>query len=374
MFFNIFKYNFKCLIKDKTTVFWLLIYPILLFTFFNLAFANLLDGESFNTIDIAVVQEENNAQTTNNFITALDDSNMFSYSITTMDKAEELLDNGKITAIVNCKNDIELIVNQSGMNETITKTFMDTFKQMTQTYKTIIISNPSALENNLFDKANISNSYVKNVQINKNTNVMVIFFYAALAMTCLLSSTIGSDAVTRVQANQSMVAARINIAPTHKLKSFMAMILSAMTFHLIIVFIALFYVIQILGVNFGSNIYLVLLLCVVSSFTGITFGAFISAVIVKKEGLKLIINLVMCIFGGFLSGMMDVNIKYIIQTKAPIVAYINPASLITDGFYALYYYDTLDKYFLNIEILLLLGAVFSFLTYLILRRQKYASI
>ncbi len=100
----------------------------------------------------------------------------------------------------------------------------------------------------------------------------------------------------------------------------------------------------------------------------------VSAMINKKASIKEGILLVFTMVCSFLSGMMSVQIKYFIQDKFPLLSYINPVNLITDGFYSLYYYSTYDRYFLNLGLLTLYGIIFSIFTYLILRRQKYASI
>ena len=48
--------------------------------------------------------------------------------------------------------------------------------------------------------------------------------------------------------------------------------------------------------------------------------------------------------------------------------------MITDGLYALYYYDTLDRYFINVASLLIFAMVMILLSISGLRRQKYDSI
>ena len=47
----------------------------------------------------------------------------------------------------------------------------------------------------------------------------------------------------------------------------------------------------------------------------------------------------------------------IVDKNMPIINKLNPASMITDGFYSLYYYDTLDRYFFNIVSLLIFSAI-----------------
>ena len=78
--------------------------------------------------------------------------------------------------------------------------------------------------------------------------------------------------------------------------------------------------------------------------------------------------------GAFCLGMMGVTMKYVIDKNIPIINKINPASMITDGFYSLYYYDTLDRYYFNIASLLVFAFVMIGASYFSLRRQKYDSI
>lgn len=71
---------------------------------------------------------------------------------------------------------------------------------------------------------------------------------------------------------------------------------------------------------------------------------------------------------------MGVSMKYVIDKNAPIINKINPAAMITDGFYALYYYNTLDRYWTNVISLLVFSAILIIISFFSLRRQKYDSI
>ena len=76
----------------------------------------------------------------------------------------------------------------------------------------------------------------------------------------------------------------------------------------------------------------------------------------------------------FFAGMMGVTMKYIIDKNIPILNKINPANMITDGLYSLYYYDTFNRYFFDIMSLSLLSLFLVILSYNSLRRQQYDSI
>jgi len=72
--------------------------------------------------------------------------------------------------------------------------------------------------------------------------------------------------------------------------------------------------------------------------------------------------------------MMFDGIKLIIRNNVPVLSYLNPANLIADSFYALYFYSGTTHYFINLLILCAMTVVFGFITYIVLRRQKYASL
>ena len=78
--------------------------------------------------------------------------------------------------------------------------------------------------------------------------------------------------------------------------------------------------------------------------------------------------------GSFLSGMMGITLKYYIDRFVPFINKINPAAMITDGFYALYYYTNLNRYWFNIISLLIFSFILIVISFIQLRRQKYDSI
>jgi len=66
--------------------------------------------------------------------------------------------------------------------------------------------------------------------------------------------------------------------------------------------------------------------------------------------------------------------KDIIARKAPFLSYINPAALITYAFYSLYVFASHRRFLLNIGLLLLISAAMCILSFLRLRRDRYASL
>jgi ABC-2 type transport system permease protein len=195
-----------------------------------------------------------------------------------------------------------------------------------------------------------------------------------LAFTCIFAANWGLDEVVTIQANLSNLGARINVSPIRKMKLFFCNMLAAFTVHagsMLTLFLYMYYVIKI---DFGNNLFYLLVVCLIGSFTGLALGAFVGVYVRKKTEVKEAILSVVTLGGAFLSGMMISKIKYMIAENFPILSYINPVNLVTDAMYSLYFYDTYDRFYLNIILLLLIAVVLGVLSIIGIRRQNYASI
>lgn len=371
MSFHIFKYSFKSLLKDKMSIFWMLCFPLILATFFNLAFSNLLSNEDFEKVKIVITTDHVMPE---GLEEAMKESNLFDISYTTEAEAQELLSEKEITGYIQNTHELELVIFDSGLNQSIAKVFLDSYLQVSTTIYNIIDGNPQLIQMGFLENLNYSEGFTEEIPASSSMNMIVVYYFALLAMTCLFSAVAGCNAISIIQANQTTLAARINVAPTHKLKAFLSIISATICFQFMSAIIAISYISQVLKVEFGDRVLHIGLLCLVGCFTGTMFGALFGLLVKLKAEVKdmLVTNIIMAMC--FLSGMMVIQMKYIVQEKAPIIAYINPANLITDGLYALYYYDTFNRYFLNLTLLGGLGLVFCTITILVLRRQKYASI
>lgn len=383
MFFHNYRYRLKCILRDKQTMFWTLIFPILLATLFNLAFSNISSAENFSEIKVGIVKDEEYKKNTD-FIKAIESvstskdsskKNLFDIQYITKEQGEELLEDREIEGYVYFKDGINLVVKETGINETIIKGFLDDFKQTTSTITTIISNNPGAVEKGLFSSVSERKDYLKEVAVSSAApNTVVNYFYSLIAMTCLYGSFFGLKEVNALQANLSPQGARVNMAPTHKIKVFISSVIAATTIQLVEIFILLGYLNFALKISFGSQFGYIALTCLASVITGVTFGTCIASIVKKGEGVKIGILITLTMTMSFMAGLQYDKMKYIISEKAPILAYLNPANLITDSFYALYYYNTHTQFFIDIAILCGFSVVFSIITYFVIRRQKYASL
>lgn len=384
MFMHNYLYRLKCIIRDKQNMFWTLIFPILLGTLFYLALSNVHSTENFTQIKLGIVDNDEYRSNTA-FVNAIEAvsstdnstnvNNLFHLTYISMEEADRLLENNDIKGYIYFDNEIKLVVKQSGINQSIIKGFLDDFIQTSSTLVTIINKNPAAIETGLLDNVSNRTDYIRKVTVSKSApDTIVNYFYTLIAMACLYGGFSGLKEVTALQANLSPQGARVNMAPTHKLKLILASMSAATTVQLGVIAVLLGYLTLVLKIDFGNQLGYIALTCIVGTITGVTFGACIATVIKKSEGLKIGMLISLSMIMSFLSGMMYDKMKYIVSAKAPIFGYLNPANLITDSFYSLYYYDTHTRFFTNIVSLCCFIVFFSTITYLVLRRQKYASL
>lgn len=380
MFRHIFVNRLKCLIRDRQLMFWTFFYPLILASLFGLAFSNISSAEQFRSIPIAVV---NNAEYSGNkaFQAALDsvsDANpesenpLFHITLESNEQAEADLKNNEITGYIFLEDGVHVAVKDSGIYQSIIKQFTDSYLETSSAYQTIISSNPVAAQNFKFEG---ETNYLTEVAPGKtDPSGTLVSFYALIAMACLFGGFWGIKQISDHQANLSPQGARESLAPVHKLKSLGYSLLAAITIQYLSVLLLVAYLAFAIKIDFGDQTPFVLLTSLLGSITGVLFGAFIGSVTKKSEGFKSAMLISISMLGSFLSGMMSMSFKYTVTHAAPALSYINPANLITDAFYSLYYYSTYERFFLNISLLGGFSVLFYLMVYFVTRRQKYASI
>lgn len=379
MFTHIFINRLKVLLRDRSLIFWTLVFPIILGTFFNLALGNINSGEDFKSIKIAVVENEEykkdeGFKETLKQVTQGEDPLLDLTMVTNESEGKALLNESKVDGIIVIKDSIELIVLKSGINQNIVRNFLDSYQQTISSANHILSENPKAAYE-FFDNVESREAYIKEVSLTSQEPDNVLnYFYTLIAMACFYASIFGNDEITKIQANLSPLAARINIAPVHKFKTLLASMSASFLISFLELLALLAFTIFILGVDYGTKTGLVVFTILIGSIAGVSFGALISATVKKDENLKIGILMGVTMTGSFLAGMMYQNMKYIISKYVPVLSYINPVNLLTDALYSLYYYDTLTRYAINMMCLIVFIMLSWFVTYILIRRRKYASI
>lgn len=393
MFVHNLKYALKTLFRNKMLIFWTFAFPIVLGTFFNMAFSDIENNEKLSIINIAIINNEdfkNNEIFKESFKELSDIENedrLFNTKYTTIDEAKKLLETDEIVGYMVLEEDTpKMVFTTSGINETIFKYVSEEITQTSQ-----IVSNIAQEE---IKKEMISGNYnidyekiykdvlemiqnqesnIKDISSN-NLSYTMIEFYTLIAMACLYGGILGMVAINQNLPNMSGNGKRVAVAPISKWKTILSSIFASYIAQLVGIVLLFIYTIFVLNVDYGNNLLLIIILGLIGSFAGLSMGIAIGTLLKTNESMKTGMLISFTMLGCFLSGMMGITMKYIVDKNVPIVNKLNPASMITDGFYSLYYYETLDRYFFNVISLLIFSVIMIMISYISLRRQKYDSI
>ena len=393
MFIHNFKYSLRVLFRNKGLIFWTFIFPILLGSLFKLAFSDIESKETLSIIDIAIV--ENTHYKDYNIYKEIfdklsDEDNkdrLFNTRYLTKKEAQEELDNNKITGYLTFDNDVvNVMVSNSGINETVLRYVTEEVisnKIMTENIVSMEISSfvkegktdidYDKIYMNVNNLIKENNAKLNNIS-NSNLSYTMIEYYTLIAMTCLYAGMLSMNIINRLLPNISDEGKRIAISGISKFKLLVSSFLASYVVSLIGLLLLFIYTIFVMKVDYGNNLSKVILLSLVGSLSGLTLGMLIASVFKINENAKVGILIGISMTCSFFSGMMGITMKYIIDKNIPLLNIINPANMITDGLYSLYYYEGFSRYNFNLISLIVFSIVMIVISYFSLRRQKYDSI
>lgn len=385
MFYHNFKYTLKILIKNKSLIFWTLFFPIILGTLFKFTFMDIEKNEIAKEINIAIVDNQSfqdNIFLKENFESLSSDSSnkLFNITYTNLEKANELLNTKEIIGYFEIQENPKIVILENGIDETIFKNVVLEILETKKMFDLIIdekiqedqTKDILILNDEVINKLNQKEFNIKDIT-NKNLSYTMIEFYTLIAMTCLYGGLLGIFILKQILPNLSSKGKRISISKVSKNIILFSSILATYLIQIICLVILFLYTIFILKINFSSNLFLIILIALIGSFFGLSLGIFIGT-IKKNENFQTGILITFTMLGCFLSGMMGVSMKYIIDKNIPILNRLNPVNMITDAMYSLYYYDSLNRYFLNLISLVILSIILITLSIKKLRRVTYDSI
>lgn len=384
MFLHNLKYSLKTLFKNKTLIFWTFAFPLILGTLFQMAFQDIEKNETLDTISIAIVEEkENNIKNIFEEL-EIEDKKMFSIFYGNEEEAKEKLEQSEISGYLILSDTPKIIVKENGINQTILKYVVGEIIETEEIMNNMItyeISQNGVLTNEFYQtlyenikKIELENKIeIKDIS-SRNLSYTLIEFYTLIAMTALYGGILGLYLINQNLANQSSNGKRIAVSPASKRTIIISSALAGYIVQLIGIALLFLYTIFALHINYGEHFFFILLLTLIGCLAGLSMGIMIASIFKINENTKTEIVIAFTMLSCFLSGMMGITMKYIVDKNIPILNIINPANMITDGLYSLYYYETLDRYYFNIISLIIFSCFMLALSMQSLRRQKYDSI
>ena len=391
MFIHNYLYSLRLMLGNKQLVFWTLAFPLIMAMLFNMAFSNIEKSEKLDPIDIAVVDDSsfrsNMIYTETLETLGKGDDRIFNITYTDAGKAEKMLRDGEITGFVRFEdNEPRITVRSNGINETIMCSVFDEIgsesKLIMNVGMTEIMSLVKSGKTDI-DYQSLFKEEAEKIMGDdtgltdtspKNMSFVMIEYYSLIAMACMYSGLLSMTLMNYRLANISPVGRRSTISPSKRLSQISGSLTASLTvqlFGLAMLYLLLIFVVR---ADFGTKLPEIILLSLLGSLAGLTLGVAVAVLVRINENAKLTVLLSVVMAGCFFAGMMGITMKNIIDKNAPFINRINPVAMITDGLYALYYYDSGERYLINVISLAVFSAVMMLISVSGLRRQRYDSL
>lgn len=376
-----FIYQIKMLLRDKATVFWSLLFPVFLGMMFYFMFGNIKNLEQFSEVPVGIIAKDMDTSE-ETFVKLLkevevtEEKHMF--QVTEYDdkeKADQALKEEKIAGYIIVENDYVLTAKEADINSSMIKSFIDQYIQNEKLMERVTKMHPEQIQNivdYIFSEKAVQ---IKEIPLKgQDKDPYTQYFYALLAITCLIVASVGVQIGLKIQADLSMVGARRNIAPMKKMKQVMIDFLASYFVCCIMAAFILGVCIFVYKQDFGNNVGLLLLGTWIGSFVGLAAGIMIAVVCKGSRQAKEGISVAFFMISSFLGGLQWGEITYYIEKSCPIINRINPATLIVNAFKSLAVFGDYRQYAANLITLFIIGVLFLVISISKLRRMKYASL
>lgn len=374
MFWHNFKAQFKITLHDRGLIFWTLAFPLIMATLFNLAFSNIENSESLQVIPLAIVDDTGwqDATAFREAFTELSrpdsaDQLFDTTYVANLDEAEQLLRTEAVAGVLVVEQkQPKVIARKSDINITILKSVVDQISAQSTIAQTVATQNPTLLSRLAqAERANLQNSS------REHLSYTMIEYYSLIAMTCLYGGMLSMAVINRLLANMSASGRRIAVSPAPKGLLLASGLLVSYLIQLFGLLLLFSYTVFILHVDYGDQTPLTILLALIGSCAGLALGALIASAFRVGENTKVGLMITITMFSCFLAGMMGITMKYLVDTNLPLLNQLNPANLITDGLYSLYYYTTFDRFWSDIITLVIITLVIISVSVFCLRKEQY---
>ncbi|MBR1874262.1 MAG: ABC transporter permease [Eubacterium sp.] len=403
MFLHNLKYEIITSLRARDLIIWLMIFPIILGTFFKIAFGSMYEKDSvFKTIDVAIV-EVNSSPAFNETIKSIEsaDQPMLKATYTSEADAMDKLERGDVSGIIYVdtkdgrdtdaakadtadaatktlsmmsETSLSLKVASNGMSSTILKKFIERYMLQEHVIMETIKNDPAKI------KA-VTDSFTEDISLNntnplegKSTDPFLTYFYNLIAMVAMFGSVTGLHIAIGNQANLSALGARRNCSPTHKFSALLAGLTGSYIAQSVCVILCITFEVLVLGIDYGTRLPLVYVASILGGILGVSFGFLIGSIGSMKLGLKVGISMGISMVLCFMSGLMLGDMKPLIEQKAPIINDLNPVAIISDSIYYLNTDTGYDRFIIKIISMAAFSVIFVLLGFMLTRRKKYASI
>ena len=389
-------------LRRPAVLIWTLAFPVILATLFKFMFAGISSGDAMQPVRVAVVADaEWSGSPFSLVVDALSADGdsagdaadaetgaalLDVREVSTAEAADELLDDGEVCGAYGLDADgmptltLSSRVSSSSSYEVdraILETVASSYEQTYALMEDVARDNPSALASEASARASVSvQAGVERVSLTRSApDETVRFYYALLGMAALFTAQVAADAVAKSQPNLTPQGARVSVSGTGRGRRLAGALLGSWTVSLLCLLAAFAYVRLVVGVDFSGREPLAVCGLAAASLLATAIGTFVG-LLPLKGGLAArsgIITCLTCLFSVFagLYGDSCMRLADDVARAIPASVWANPARLVSDLFYDLYYYESLVPFAARVAACAAISAALLGLGTIAFRRQRY---
>ena len=392
---NSFLINVKTSIRNTSSLFWVLAFPVILAALMLGIMGNLQDGYTAEAQHFAIVSDANWKASlgADELVSSLskkpkagsDDTQLLiPTTVASRAEADTRLDSQKDIGYLYAGSDgrVNMVLSDreaaniqsdstasEGITVSILSASLVSFNQANAASSTLALPNTQIL------LQSGRQTYTKQIRLTHiNPSMTAPYFFAVLAMACLIGASTAAEMIARTQPNLSALGARRASSPSSKWQQAAGAFLASWLFSAVSLLVAYIFVRTVCGVQTGGRDPIALAAIAVGTFMATAFGSMMGAIpklsTETKVGLVIGIDCTLSAFIG-LYGSLAMDLNNAIQEHAPILHLINPVKQVSNLFYDIVYYDSLAPFARTCGILAIMAAVFLSICGLLLRKQRY---
>ncbi|MBI0126919.1 ABC transporter permease [Bifidobacterium sp. W8101] len=392
---NSFLINVKTSIRNTSSLFWVLAFPVILAALMLGIMGNLQDGYSAEAQHFAIVSDANWKASlgADELVSSLskkpkagtDETQLLiPTTVASRAEADTRLDSQKDIGYLYAGSDgrVNMVLSDreaaniqsdstasEGITVSILSASLVSFNQANSASSTLALPNTQIL------LQSGQQTYTKQIRLTHiNPSMTAPYFFAVLAMACLIGASTAAEMIARTQPNLSALGARRASSPSSKWRQAAGAFLASWLFSAVSLLVAYIFVRTVCGVQTGGRDLIALIAIAVGTFMATAFGSMMGAIpklsTETKVGLVIGIDCTLSAFIG-LYGSLAMDLNNAIQEHAPILHLINPVKQVSNLFYDIVYYDSLAPFARTCGILAIMAAVFLAICGLFLRKQRY---
>ena len=392
---NSFLINVKTSIRNTSSLFWVLAFPVILAALMLGIMGNLQDGYTAEAQHFAIVSDANWKASlgADELVSSLskkpkagsDDTQLLiPTTVASRAEADTRLDSQKDIGYLYAGSDgrVNMVLSDreaaniqsdstasEGITVSILSASLVSFNQANSASSTLALPNTQIL------LQSGQQTYTKQIRLTHiNPSMTAPYFFAVLAMACLIGASTAAEMIARTQPNLSALGARRASSPSSKWRQAAGAFLASWLFSAVSLLVAYIFVRTVCGVQTGGRDRIALVAIAVGTFMATAFGSMMGAIpklsTETKVGLVIGIDCTLSAFIG-LYGSLAMDLNNAIQEHAPILHLINPVKQVSNLFYDIVYYDSLEPFARTCGILAIMAVVFLAICGLFLRKQRY---